>query len=321
MPSDRDDDELRRRLVALGRFLRDTVIDSRRGGLDMAAVAGHTTADIIYEIDRATDDALVGWFEREWTGVRIVSEGFDEPLDVGTAGSIVIIDAIDGTRGLMHDKRAAWVLAAVAPLDGRLADISAAAMIEIPTTRQWASDELSATAGGGVTAERSDVRSGGSQPLVVRPSTATTLEHGWASFARFFPPAKPLIAAFEERVWTDVYGDIAHLPIFDDQYVCTGGQLAELVLGRDRLLGDVRPLAFAQLGLDRSHACHPYDICTALVLTEAGGVLTDPWGDFLDVPLDTTSPVAWVGYANEALAERIGPAVRRAAEVTFPDAR
>jgi hypothetical protein len=36
-------------------------------------------------------------------------------------------------------------------------------------------------------------------------------------------------------------------------------------------------------------------------------VVTDPWGDALTVPLDNVSPVAWVGYANEVLAARIGP--------------
>ena len=36
-------------------------------------------------------------------------------------------------------------------------------------------------------------------------------------------------------------------------------------------------------------------------------MVTDPWGDPLDVPLDNVTPVAWVGYANESLAARIGP--------------
>ena len=44
-----------------------------------------------------------------------------------------------------------------------------------------------------------------------------------------------------------------------------------------------------------------------MLLEEAGGVVTDPWGGQLDCPLDTTTSVAWVGYANEALARRIGP--------------
>ena len=39
-----------------------------------------------------------------------------------------------------------------------------------------------------------------------------------------------------------------------------------------------------------------------MLLEEAGGVVTDPWGQPLDAPLDTTSPIAWVGYANASLA-------------------
>jgi hypothetical protein len=88
-------------------------------------------------------------------------------------------------------------------------------------------------------------------------------------------------------------------------------------VGHDRLLGDVRPLAFAELGIDGT-ACHPYDCCTALLLTEAGCVVAEPWGGPLDVPLDTTTPVAWVGVANAALAERVLPAVSAAARECFP---
>lgn len=285
----------------------------------MTDVVGRTEADTIYAIDKAADDALIGWFERNWPDVRVVSEGLHEPVDVGVPEYTVIVDTIDGTRGLMYDKRSAWALAAVAPVDGTLADVRAAAMVEIPTTRQWSSDQLSASAGGGAKCERVDVRTGEREVLSVRPSTATTLEEGWASFAKFFPPAKPLIAEFEERVWAEIYGEVpADLAVFDDQYVSTGGQIAELTLGRDRMLGDVRPLAFAQLGMESSIACHPYDICTSLVLTEAGGVVLDPWGDPLDAPLDTTSAVAWVGYANPKLAETIAPAVERAVRATFP---
>jgi hypothetical protein len=45
-------------------------------------------------------------------------------------------------------------------------------------------------------------------------------------------------------------------------------------------------------------------------LEEAGGVVTDPWGQPLDCPLDTITPVAWVGYANATLADLIGPLLR-----------
>jgi len=65
------------------------------------------------------------------------------------------------------------------------------------------------------------------------------------------------------------------------------------------------------LGLTSSLVCHPYDICTALILTEAGGVVEHPLGGPVKAPLDTTSPVAWVGYANPRLARAIRPVLKR----------
>jgi hypothetical protein len=51
-----------------------------------------------------------------------------------------------------------------------------------------------------------------------------------------------------------------------------------------------------------------------MLLEEAGGVVTDPFGAPLDVPLDTTTSVAWAGYANPVLAARIGPILAELAE-------
>ena len=69
-------------------------------------------------------------------------------------------------------------------------------------------------------------------------------------------------------------------------------------------------MAFPLMAFPSALACHPYDICTALIAQELGCVVTAPDGKPLRVPLDTTSPVAWVGYANKALARRIGPKLR-----------
>ncbi len=93
--------------------------------------------------------------------------------------------------------------------------------------------------------------------------------------------------------------------MFDDEYISSGGQLHELITGRDRFVADLRPLV-----VPAALACHPYDLCTAMLLEEAGGVLTDPRGKPLDAPLDTTTGVAWVGYANRRLATLIGPILR-----------
>ena len=100
---------------------------------------------------------------------------------------------------------------------------------------------------------------------------------------------------------------------FEDQYACTGGQIYGLAMGQDRFVADLRPLMQPiaderQQGL--GHCCHPYDICTALIAAEVGVVLRDPSGRELNVPLDTSTQVAWVGYANETLHETIEPELR-----------
>jgi fructose-1,6-bisphosphatase/inositol monophosphatase family enzyme len=290
-------DDARRLLGQLGEHVRALVIGAR--GMDMAAVEGETAADTIYAIDKVADDALIRWFEVHWPDVEVVSEGLDEPVVVGRDPEwTVIVDTIDGTRGLMYDKRAAWCLAAAAPRGGRLRDVVAAAMTELPTAKQGAADQLSAVRGGGIVGARIDLRDGRRSPLTVRPSAATDLEHGWSGIAKFFVPGKVALAELEAAL----FDRLGARDVFDDEYVSSGGQLHELLTGRDRFVADLRPLVVPD-----ALACHPYDLCTVMLLEEAGGVVTDPWGEPLDAPLDTTTSVAWVGYANRDLAARIGP--------------
>jgi len=293
----RSSEDARTLLCALGRHIRALVATAR--GADMAAVAGHTAADTIYAVDAVADDALLAWFEEHWSGVRVVSEGLDEAVVVGaTPQWTVVVDTIDGTRGLMYDKRPAWCLAAAAPVGGTLADVVAAAMTELPTSKQQRADQLSGCRGGTLTAEREDVGTGSREPVEVRPSSATDLEHSFSGLAKFFLPGKAALASLE----AELFSRLGCRHVFDDEYLSTGGQIHELMTGRDRFVADLRPLVDPD-----AHACHPYDVCTAMLLEEAGGVVTDPWGRPLDAPLDTVTPVAWVGYANEALAAWIGP--------------
>jgi fructose-1,6-bisphosphatase/inositol monophosphatase family enzyme len=328
-------DDARALLCELQDAIRDALVASQATRAEHSAVTGRTSADTMYGIDRVADAFLDDWFATHWPAdepVEVVSESSDEAAvfpagtDVDDARWTCIVDPIDGTRALMYDKRPAWSLAAVAPRRGtrpRLRDVVAVAMTELPTTKHWAADQCSAVRGcgpGGIVSVRVDVFSGGRTPFVLEPSTATGFEHGFASFARFFPAARPEIAAFEDRFWRALAGDaaVASLPVFDDQYLSTAGQFHELLTGHDRMLGDVRPLAFAECGIDVALSCHPYDCCTALLLEEAGCVVTTPWGTPLDAPLDTTTPVAWVGFANRTLADLARPALRAALRASFP---
>ena len=315
-------DQARRLLCRLQDVIRDSVRTAQlKGTKGMTRVAAVTSADTIYAIDKVSEHAVMAWLAKNWPKrwpVELVMEGLEGKAVTFPRGTPVaatkwklILDPIDGTRGLMYDKRSAWSLAALAPQRGaktNLRHIVVAVMTELPTSKQGLADQLSSVRGQGVKSVRVDLLTGRRIKLKPRPSRATTLAHGFASFAKFFPPGKTWLAEREEKLWR-VLGDGAE--IFDDQYLSSGGQIYELLMGHDRFIADLRPLAFAKLRLSSALACHPYDICTALIAQELGGVITAPDGKPLRAPLDTTTPVAWVGYANTALARRIGPKLRK----------
>ena len=269
--------------------------------MDMAAVAGETVADTIYAIDRVADDTLMDWFEEHWPGVLVVSEGLDEPVVVGDAAAwTVIVDTIDGTRGLMYDKRSAWCLAAAAPPGGGLADIVAAAMTELPTAKQGAVDQLSAARGGGLHGRaRRPAPSGATDAAAAcgrrRRRTSSTASAGWPSSS--CPASRP---------WP------RSRPSCSDGSAC----------GTSSTTSTCRAVASSTSSSPAGTASWP--TCarwcstrawTAIPTTSAPPCCSKRWAVWsptrgaqpLSVPLDNVSPVAWVGYANEALAARIGP--------------
>jgi fructose-1,6-bisphosphatase/inositol monophosphatase family enzyme len=329
-----DEDRARRLLCGLQDSIRDAVLAARESHAaeELAEVAEITAADTIYRIDKISESAVFAWFESHWPAdlpVELVMEGVEDRVPTFPGGTPVdrtalkcILDPIDGTRGLMYDKRSAWILAAIAPRRGErtsLADVRIAAMTELPTSKQWATDQISGVRGRGavgLVAERVDVRDGGRRPLAIHPSRATDFRHGFASLARFFPEGKELLAGIEERLWQELHGPGGggSPVVFEDQYLSTGGQIYELMVGHDRMLGDLRPMAHRKLGIDSALVCHPYDICASMLLQEAGGVVEAPDGRPLDAPLDTTSPVSWMGYANPTLADLVRPILTRLME-------
>lgn len=323
-----DQENLRLLLCELGAAIRSKVVSARQGlsAEKLAAVTGDAGGDTIFAIDRFGEDAILEWFRSRWPDdepVQIVMEGLECELCFPKGKSAAetkwkcIIDPIDGTRGLMYDKRSAWALAAVAPQHGDetcLSQILATAMTEIPVSKQWRADQFSASLDGPLVATWCDWRVGSDpQPLHTEPSTAHSFDHGFASLAKFFPEGRTLTAQIEERLWDQILGpNRSRSPVvFDDQYLSTAGQFHELITGRDRLVGDLRPLVFHALDLESSLVCHPYDACSWLLLKKAGVVFEHPLGGFPDAPLDTESGVAWIAYANETLATKARPVLQK----------
>jgi hypothetical protein len=192
-----------------------------------------------------------------------------------------------------------------------------AVQTEIPLRKQHLADQLWAFRGRGVTARRWNRLSGTHEPLLLQPSPAGTIVHGFATVVRFFPGARDVLAAIDDETVAAVAGPPAagKAACFEDQYASTGGQLYELMAGHDRFIADLRPLlgpTLAERGLPPGLCCHPYDLSAALIAEELGVILTGARGEPLDAPLDLEADVAWIGYANQRLRSLVEPALQAA---------
>ena len=319
-------------LLALHDSIRGRVVAAteRQSFESMASVAAETAGDTIFAIDRVSEEILVQELERTVASIApivLVAEGFEGDglvLPRGTAENDaawrVIVDPIDGTRGLMYQKRPAWILTGVAPNRGAatgLRDIELAVQTEIPLVKQHLCDQLWAFRGRGVRAERINRLSGERLAIAPRPSGAGDLRQGFAMISRFFPGARDVLAEIDEEVVGAVLGPAADgkALCFEDQYLSTGGQLHELAAGHDRFIADLRPLLgplLAERGRPAPLCAHPYDLAALLIAEELGVEVTDARGEPLDAPLDTETDVAWVGYANNVLRARIEPVLQAA---------
>ncbi|NOY58465.1 MAG: inositol monophosphatase [Calditrichaeota bacterium] len=289
----------------------------------LAEVKRKTEADFIYAIDESCENILLEECEK-WGNEEcfvLISEGlegdgmcvFPHSASPDDATFRLIVDPIDGTRGIMYDKRSAWILSAIAPNNGpgtALDDIQLAIQTEIPLSKQYLADMLFAIQGRGAKGERMNILTGETTYFYPRPSGADTLKHGFAMLTKFFPGRKQITAALEEELLQKlgVLDGTEFTYVFDDQYISTGGQFYELSVGHDRFSGDFRAhlmKATGMSGLPPGMAVHPYDVCTELIAREAGVIVTDLEGHPLNPPLDVKTNVSWIGYANPVLHEQI----------------
>jgi len=307
--------------------LRDQSIEER------SAVHFEGADDTIYQIDRDVEDIIVPLLEQHAAtlgGLVLIAEGIGEDAVDGLvlpantkaedAAIRIIMDPIDGTRGIMYDKRAAFFLAGAAPNKGpqtHLQDIEVAVMTELPTSRSVLSDTLWAIKGQGAHRFTLHLEKNSREDRYIRPSQSDTLYGGFGQISRFFPPGRDILAGVEEAMIEQLFPDAPEgkAILFEDQYISSGGQLYEILVGHDRFVADIRVALFRRLkqeGRKIGHVCHPYDMCAILIGIEAGVIITDIAGNTLDAPLDTTTGVDWIGYANSRIKKQIEPALRTA---------
>src|SRR4051812_49067473 len=223
--------------------VRRLLIESRTQK-DLHAIARTSSADTIYAIDAVVEPVLED-FCRDWaktTPLVLIAEGIED--ERGNEGAKIfpegsreadaplrlIVDPIDGTRGIMYDKRPAWALAGVAPNHGpatRLRDIEIAVMTELPTAKMSRADVLWAIKGQGAHGVRESLdNSRASETLPFPPPQPADIRHGFATISNFFPGTKVLSSELMERLVRELIGpaDVTKAMVFDDQYISTGGQ-------------------------------------------------------------------------------------------------
>ena len=288
----------------------------------LSTVVAEQAGDAVFAIDRIAEEVLLEHFSAlgRIRSFRLIAEGLGESglatfpagLDSNDAELCIIIDPIDGTRGLMYQKRPAWILTGIAPNRGSqtsIADIELAVQTEIPLLKQHLCDSLWAVVGQGASGERYNRLTHECNTLVPRPSQASTIAQGYGAIARFFPGGRAELAAIDDALIERVCGplEVGKPQAFEDQYISTGGQLYELMMGHDRWIADLRGALAARAGVQTGLCCHPYDICTELIAREAGVIVTDEGEQPLTAPLDVFTNLSWIGYANHALREQLSP--------------
>ena len=322
------------RLAGLGARLRRGVRDALARSADRArlsATVGEGAGDRTFGVDALAEGIVDDWL------VEVAAEG---PISLltedagwrhaGPAGALdgfdhggprVCLDPIDGTRHLMHDLRPAWVVAAACPPGAappRLSDVAVGVLTELPDTRAALGRELAAVRGAGARVREVPLAPGSGGPPPWRPTPAPQrdgrVDGGHLPFFGFEPRCRAAAQALAADVFEAIARrtDLDPEAIQDDQYTCSGGQLALVALGTYRGVVDAR------VSLGRAHGlaprtAKPYDIAGAvLVAEEAGAVVCAPDGGALDAPLDAVTPVEFAAFADPSVADLVTSEVARA---------
>lgn len=288
-------ESLARALTEVGVAVRDRLRRARssRDGRVVRTEGG----DDIFGIDARADDVLLerlGAVAATWPG-RLVIEGRDEAVTLGGGGPWrYLVDPLDGTRPLLAGKRSGWVLIGAGREATTLEELEVSVAVEVPTWRAALGLVAWASSVGQLEAVDHDLVAGGPpRPATLRSRRDPAIDHGFVTVVRFAPGHGAAISAWADR-------HLASWTVFDDLVPCTACQMLGLASGSDVAVFDPRPqLAPGTL------AAHPYDLAGLWIPRAAGAVVESLPAGRLDVPLDVTTPVAWQGFASEAVAAQL----------------
>lgn len=287
---------------------------------ELSKVIKEGEGDVSFQIDISAEDSIEKFAQSlsKKYPLRIIAEGWGKrnfPQNSEPQLEI-IIDPIDGTRGIMYDLREAWILTGVSSYNkgkNTLANIDLAVQTEIPTTDKDRAKVIWAIKGQGTIEETWDLKE---NKLISKKklfsSQAKDINNGFGIIVDFFPGAKEETGKLSDKIFEKVLEPAKKngARAFNDQYICNGGQIACLAQGKYRFIADLRPemeKVLSKKGRSVGLAAHPYDLSTILIAQEAGAIITNTEGKEISYPLDTQTNCGWIGYANKDIRKLVEP--------------
>jgi myo-inositol-1(or 4)-monophosphatase len=262
-------------LLDLARLLRERVRPELGSQSGRRAVGDGAGGDVTFAVDELAEAALEEFIAERGAG-RLAYYSEDRGLVVpgGDAAHVLIVDPIDGTRPAMAGLESACVAVAAAPLgegEPAMRDLTAGCVVEIKT-----GDWFLARRGGGVQSN-----------LAVRVSANADLGRMFWGYGFRGRPAGATVEVLGELIDASSVGG-GTFELGSQAFVMTRvvtGQLDAVVEVGSRMIDEVPGLRaeFERIGGGQVLNNSPYDLAAPwLCVVEAGGVVSDGWGEPLD---------------------------------------
>ena len=265
--------EHRELVLELARGIRERVLPSLGSVAGRAVLGGGAGGDVTFTVDEIAESFMEEFLASRAPRMAFYSEdrGLVAP---GDAVDVLIVDPIDGTRPAMAGLESACVAVALAPLgdgDPTMGDLSIGCVVEIKS-----GDWFLGVRGGGVSSSRS-----------VSLSSCVDVGRMFWGFGFRGRPARRVTEVLGDLIdCSSVGGGTFELgsQAFAMTRIVTGQFDAVIEVG-SRLVEEVPGMRaeFERVGGGQVLNNSPYDLAAPwLVLSEAGGVVSDGWGSPLD---------------------------------------
>ena len=260
-------------MLDLALRLRDAVLPELGSHSGRAVAGGGAGGDVTFAVDEIAESVLEEFVVERAPRIAVYSEdrGLVAPAD---ASHVLIVDPIDGTRPAMAGLESACVAVALAPLgDGEptMADVDIGCVVEIKS-----GDWYLAVRGSGVESTRA-----------VALTTGDDLSRMFWGYGFRGRPVRQTVEVLAELIDVSSVGG-GTFELGSQAFVMTRivtGQLDAVIEVGSRIIDEVPGMReeFERVGGGQVLNNSPYDLAAPwLCLIEAGGVVSDGWGEPLD---------------------------------------